>query len=83
MGRNEYGFYIEIRKNDEPIAELQVEEVHDATINYKGTLNSCGKFTFKNGDKITARLISRANGEDKKGKYTVDSTITVERVAIF
>lgn len=83
MQRYEYGYYIEIRKNGEPIAELQVEAVHDGTVADKRTINSCAKIIVKNGDKLTAHLISRANGASKKGKYTVDSTLSIERVPIF
>ncbi len=83
MQRYEYGYYIEIRKNGEPIPELQVEAVHDGTIADKRTLNSCARMTFKKGDKITAVLISRANGDGVKGKYTIDSTLSLERVALF
>lgn len=80
---NEYGYYIEILKNGKPIAELQLEAVHDATITDKRTLAACQKITVKDGDKITAKLTSRADPNGRKGKYTVESTLSLERVAIF
>lgn len=83
MERSEFGYYIEIRKNDEPIAELQVEAVHSVGVTDKRTINTGGRFTFKKGDKISAHLISRENGDHEKGKYQLDSTFSLERVAIF